>query len=234
MAKVKSSGGEVVANQVFLAIPWRTVRPRYESIVARLKTKSPLSFVIVGREDDQDAEDLFDVIKQRLDSSSYAIFDASGGNANVSLEYGYAEANDIPRIIYFSTHGRARSSSADVPIIADLAGKRRNQYKQVSALAGLLENFSKRHPYTVRFERFLSNTFRRFKRGKKRRARSLALKVLHCLDGARHVRRADIVHQLQADISDYSPEEIDDMIKKLNTAKLISSQRGRYSRVEVR
>ena len=58
MAKAKSSAVVVVANQVFLATPWRTVRPRYEKIVAKLRTKSPLSFVIVGREDDQDAEDL--------------------------------------------------------------------------------------------------------------------------------------------------------------------------------
>ena len=33
-------------------------------------------------------------------------FHASGGNANVSLEYGYAEALDIPRELDRSTHGR--------------------------------------------------------------------------------------------------------------------------------
>jgi hypothetical protein len=46
---------------------------------------------------------LLEVIKERRESSSFAVFDASGGNANVSLEYGYAEAFDIPRALYLST-----------------------------------------------------------------------------------------------------------------------------------
>jgi hypothetical protein len=85
----------VIANQVFLAIPWKGVRSKYEACVDRLKSRSPLSFVIVGRADNQDAQDLLEVIKGRLDHSSCAIFDASGGNANVSLEFGsVVEIND--------------------------------------------------------------------------------------------------------------------------------------------
>jgi len=50
----------------------------------------------VGRGDSQEAQDLLDVIKERLFPSSLAVFDATGGNANVSLEFGLAEANEIP------------------------------------------------------------------------------------------------------------------------------------------
>jgi hypothetical protein len=224
---------DVIANQVFLAIPWKGTRPKYEACTDRLKSRSPLSFVIVGRADNQDADDLLQVIKERIEGSSYAIFDASGGNANVSLEYGYAEALDIPRVLYVSTHGRRTTTSTDPPIIADLAGKRRNQYKQEAGLRRLLDEFSKQHSYTIRFERFLADTGKRRNKGAKKRNRALALKVIHALDGQSDTRRADIVQQLLADQSRYLEEEINGMIWKLHTAGLIRSQQGPYSRVQI-
>src|SRR3989304_1091363 len=150
MPSASSANQGVIPNQIFLAIPWKSPRPKYEKAIGSLRSRSPLSFVIVGRSDSQDAEDLLEVIKERLESSSYAIFDATNGNANVSLEYGYAEALDIPRVLYVSTHGRAKKSASDAPIIADLAGKRRNQYKQEVALHRLLGDFSRNHSYTIR------------------------------------------------------------------------------------
>jgi len=189
--------------------------------------------VIVGRADSQNADDLLAVIKERLASSSYAVFDASGGNANVSLEYGYAEATDIPRAIYISTHGRTINANSDPPIIADLAGKRRNQYKQEAGLRHLLKTFSDHHPYTIRFERFLSDAGKRLNKGTKKRNRALALKIIHALDGQTDVRRADIVQQLLADQSRYADYEVDSMISRLHNARLIRSQRGRYARVQI-
>lgn len=224
---------DVIANQVFLAIPWKGVRSRYENCVDYLKSRSPLSFVIVGRSDNQDADDLLEVIKKRLGSSSYALFDATGGNANVSLEYGYSEALDIPRVLYVSTHGGTTTTSSDPPIIADLAGKRRNQYKQEASLKGLLHDFSNKHPYTVRFKRFLGDTGKSLNKGAKRRNRALALKVVHSLDGQLDVRRADIVQQLLADQSRYTDNEVGSMIAKLHSAGLIRSQQGPHSRVQI-
>jgi hypothetical protein len=114
-----------IPNQIFLGLPWRTVRPKYEAIVNRLRKTFPLTFIIVGREENQDAEDLLEVIKKRILTSSYAIFDATGGNANVSLEFGFAEASNVPRAIYLSTHQAARRATRESPIIADLVGKPR-------------------------------------------------------------------------------------------------------------
>lgn len=225
------AAGEI-ANQVFLGIPWRVVRPKYERAVNKLRTKYPLSFVIVGRGDKQDARDLFNVIKERVLSSSYAVFDATGDNANVSLEYGFAEAHEVPRAIYLSTHAAARRSK-DAPIIADLAGKTQNRYAQERRLLQLLGEFCRSHPYTVRFERFLQANSRRATKGAKKRVRALALKVVHTMDGSGEVRRADIVAQLQADPSRYSRDEADDMIRRLHNAGLVQSIQGPYSRVHI-
>jgi len=151
---------DVVPNQVFVGLPW-TSRTRWDHVIGWLRARSPLSFIVVGRNDKQDAEDLLAVIKDRIDSSSYGIFDATAGNPNVSLEYGYAEAIDLPRVLYLSTHESARRAVKDAPIIADLAGKRRNQCKQEKGLKRLLGEFSKGHSYTIRFDRFMQSTFNR-------------------------------------------------------------------------
>lgn len=223
----------VIPNQVFIGLPWKNVRATYEKVINRLSLRYPTSFVIVGRQDTQDAEDLLQVIKNRMESSTFAIFDATDGNANVSLEYGYAEAKDIKRALYMSSRKRT-SGRADSPIISDLAGKKRNHYKSVKTLRTLLERFCEGHPYTTRFERVMTNLFPRAKRGKKKRSRSLALKIIHSLDGKRTVRREDVVNELLGDVPQYRRDEIDEMILRLHQKGLIQSVQGPHSVINIR
>lgn len=238
-AKKRKSGKKktkrlgVVPNQVFIGLPW-SLRPKWDRAIDGLRTKSALSFVIVGRNDSQDAEDLLAVIKGRIESSSFGIFDATGGNANVSLEYGFAEASDLPRALYVSTHKSAKKGAKDAPIISDLAGKRRNQYKQEASLRKLLTEFAKSHAYSLRFENFLKSEFRRATPGEKKRVRALALKIIHRLDGVATIRRADVVQALLTDVSKYGAPEIDAMIKKLHASALLLSQQGPYAKLAVR
>jgi hypothetical protein len=222
----------IIPNQVFIGLPWKNVRRRFDHVIDRLEIRSPLSFVIVGRGDDQDAEDLLEVIKAKLENSSYAIFDATAGNANVSLEYGYAEAKNIPRVLYMSSH-KASHKSKDPSIISDLAGKRRNHYSNEERLFSLMKDFSAHHPYTKRFEKTLAGDFRRKTRGAKKRFRALALKVVHALDGQSDARRDDLVQRLRADVVGYSQPEVHEMIKRLHKGGLIYVERGRYSRVSI-
>jgi len=225
---------DVIANQVFIGCPWKIVRAKYERAIDSLSKKYPVSFIIIGRDDGQDAEDLLKIIKEKLLSSSSAIFDATGGNPNVSLEFGIAETNDIPRALYLSSHAAAARASQDSAIIADLAGKRRQQYTQEPRLRSLLGAFCRDHAYSKRFESFLQKRFRRAGKGPKKRARALALKVLHALDGQPNVRRADLVQSLLANYSNYKQREIDEMLSQLNRAGLIRIEPGRYSSVSVR
>lgn len=223
-----------IPNQVFLGLPWKTVRPKYERIAEKLKKSFPISFVIVGRDQNQDAEDLLEVIKKRLLTSSYAIFDATGGNANVSLEFGFADANDIPRALYLSVHGSSKRASNESPIIADLAGTKQNRYAQIEALEKLLRQSCQGHAYTKRFEHFLTTAFGRRSKGAKKRLRSLGLKIIHQLDGDGKARRVDVVQNLQADVARYTRDEIDDMILRMHRQGLIESIQGPYSTVTVK
>lgn len=226
MSKTKR---EFIPNQIFVGLPWKNVRPKYDRVIQALEKKYPLHFTIVGRNDGQDALDLFEIIKQRIETSSYAIFDATGGNANVSLEYGYAEGIDIPRAIFLSSHKAANKSSASSPIISDLHGKRRVQYKTEKALAEELAKLCREHDYTRRFEKALISVLKNLAAGAKKSGRTLALKVIRALDGKPTLRRAELVQHLQA--QGYKETEIDQMLKKLHKAGIVRCEVGKYSSV---
>ena len=143
MSKTK----DVVSNKVFIGCPWKTIRPKYLKIVEKLEHKFPIHFVLIGRESDQRAEELLALIKKNILSSTIAIFDVTSSNANVSLEYGIADASEIDRVIYLNNHQNNRLSSnkdKDTAIIADLAGQKRRQWKNEQSLEKLLHEFSKK------------------------------------------------------------------------------------------
>lgn len=220
-----------IPNQVFIGCPSETVRPKYEWAIGRLARSYPISFVLVGRGQGQTSEDLLALIKEKLFSSSQAIFDATGGNANVSLEFGLADASEIKPSLYLCVHGSAKSKGEDSPIIADLAGKWRSQYKQKEGLRGLLEDACDSHPYTVRFEKFCRTLAPRASQGQKVRNRSLALKIIHQMDGKVEVRRDDIVQAMLAE--EYKRDDIDWIIQKLHSFGLIRSVQGPNSKVSI-
>ncbi len=222
---------QFVANQLFLGLPWKNVRPKYDRIIGKLNKKFPLHFTIVGRDDGQDAQDLFEIIKQRIASSSVAVFDATGGNANVSLEYGFAEGIDVPRIIFLSAHKAAQKDDASGPIISDLGGKRRVQYKTERTLSAELHKLCREHDYNRRFEKALRVALKGKSKGSKKSGRALSLKIIHALDGKTKMRRAELVQHLQA--LNYSESEIDALLKKLHTAGIIRCTVGKYSDVRI-
>lgn len=226
-----SNKRKFIPNQVFVGLPWKNIRPKYDRIIGTLEKKYPLHFTIVGRNDSQDAQDLFEIIKQRIASSSYAIFDATGGNANVSLEYGYAEGLEVPRVIFLSAHKAANRSTSSIPIISDLGGKRRIQYKTEKSLSGELHKFCREHDYTKRFEKALKSALKTRSKGGKKSGRALALKIVRALDGKSTMRRAELVQHLQA--QNYTEADVDVLIKKLHAAGIVKCDVGKYSSVYI-
>lgn len=221
----------VIANQVFIGCPWKTIRPKYDRLIDKLNKKFPLSFILVGREHDQSAEDLLTVIKTKLLSSSYAIFDVTAGNANVSLEFGIAETSEIEAALYLNVHGANKKSSEDSAIISDLAGKRRKQWKNESALKNLLLSFCKNHPYTKRFENTLKMGLKKKAKGDKKRLRALALKVVHYIDDKEKVRRDNLIQEMQTSQPPYKESEIEYILSILKDREVIQITPGRYSEV---
>jgi hypothetical protein len=221
---------DIVSNRVFIGCPWKTIRPKYLKIVKRLEHSFPIHFVLIGRESDQRAEELLTLIKKNLLSSSMAIFDVTGGNPNVSLEYGIADASDVQRMIYLNVHGHHKADR-DSAIIADLAGQKRKQWKNEQSLTRLLNEFSRTHNYTKRFEAFLSKTTSKLTRHEKKSRRTLALKAIHFLNDKDQVRRTDIVESLLGE--GYNEDETETVLRSLHAEGLIFVASGRYSQVRI-
>lgn len=222
MAKTR----EFIPNQVFVGLPWKVVRPKYERVIDKLAKKYPLYFTIVGRGDGQDARALFEVIKERIASSSHAVFDATGGNANVSLEYGYAEGIEVPRSIFLSDR-KVIAKDAGSPIISDLTGMRRVHYKTESKLTSEMDKLCREHDYTKRFEKALRVALKGRSKGQKKSGRALAIKLIRALNGKSKTRRAELVQHLQAE--GYIETEIDLMLKRLHSTGVLKCSVGKYS-----
>lgn len=223
-------GRSFVANQIFVGLPWRNVRGHYERIIPALEKKYPLFLTIVGWEDSQHATDLFEVIKGRIKESSWGIFDATGGNANVSLEYGYAEGVELPKVIFLSTHGASRRTPGN-PIISDLAGVKRVQYKTHRGLELELHKFCKKHSYTIRFEKTLRTALERKSTGGKRSFRVLALKIIRKFDGAQEIRRDQLLQDLCSD--GWKNYAIEFLLKRFQMAGLIKCSKGAQLKVSI-
>lgn len=201
-------------------------------IVDKLKTRFPTSFIIIGKDRTaQEAVELLDLIKEKLSSSSFAIFDATGGNANVSLEYGFAEGASIPSAIYLSEHESSKKKGGVGIIISDLAGKKRNTYKNKASLHRLLGTLAENHPYSKEFDKGLKTGLKnKKKKGEKKKLRTLCLKIVHFLNEKDEVRRSDLVQSL---MESYKEKEINEMISILHKNDLIVSSAGRFSTISL-
>jgi hypothetical protein len=164
-----------IPNRIFLGYDWQFYRPKYESLVPKLHARYPVHFLAVGRHSGQPAEDLFGSIKRAIESSSAAVFDASRGNANVSLEYGYAEGLGVRTYLMIDEVTLPARATQGTPIISDLAGARTNRYDNDRQLEEHLGAIAKNHEYTRRFVRFCN---RKGIRGQRRRP---YLRIIHHL-----------------------------------------------------
>jgi hypothetical protein len=81
------------------------------------------------------------------------------------------------------------------------------------------------HDYTKRFEKAMPNVLAGKAAGARKSARTLALKVVHALDGKPQIRRQELVQHLQA--QGYVEADIESMLKKLHVAGLVKCTVGR-------
>ena len=150
---------DVIENQIFIGVPWKDIRPKFEKAISELKQEYPVHCVIFGRNTGQDADDLWHSIQREIRASAATMFDVTGSNPNVALEFGYAEALGKQRVVTrYERKPRKKqpASPHSSSIMSDLAGKIRVPYKNVKALKAALRKEFDRNPYVVRFKSFLS------------------------------------------------------------------------------
>jgi hypothetical protein len=221
---------QAAANRVFVGYQWRTYKGIWEKILSDLHKKSPLHFMAIGREPGQPAAQLLSNILGALDRSSAAFFDASGGNANVSLEYGYARSIMAENSLYlFMDEDSSASSSPGSPIISDLAGTVANRYQIGDGrLEKTIEAVAENHVYVKRFKRFCRQ--RSYRGG----TIKFLIRMIRQLDGKTSILRRELLDDV---VHDARKKEtyVDKHLKELHKAGLLTVSRGNEysSRVSV-
>ncbi|MEX0787987.1 MAG: hypothetical protein WD040_04230 [Anaerolineales bacterium] len=133
-----------------------------------MEAESPLQLVLADTAAITSRDTLLGHITDLIRESGGCIFDATGGNPNVSLEVGVAHALGADFMLTMNTRnasaasrgkraagGGKREVDRAKPIIADLQGRNRIEYRSYAGLRKqLIDRFLRRLPYWKRWEDF--------------------------------------------------------------------------------
>lgn len=151
-------------EQVFIGCPFRSpVRRMYDRLKSDLEARSPLHIVLADTTTISSTDYLLEHITRLIRDSAACLFDATGGNPNVSLEVGIAHALPVDFLLCLSTRkppaSRAKplrgAADGGRPIIADLQGRNRIEYKTYASLRDQAwKRYLSRLPLMVRWHEF--------------------------------------------------------------------------------
>jgi hypothetical protein len=154
-------------EQVFIGCPFRSpVRKMYDRLKVDLESRSPLHIVLADTTKITSTDYLLEHITRTIRDSAACLFDATGGNPNVSLEVGIAHALPVDFLLCLSTRKPSASrakplrlargvADAARPIIADLQGRNRIEYKTYASLRDQAwKRYLSRLPLMVRWHEF--------------------------------------------------------------------------------
>jgi len=210
--------------QLFIGCPFLTaIRKNYDKLKAELEEETPLHVVLADTTSITSTDYLLEHITNLIRESGACMFDATGGNPNVSLEVGIAHA--LPADFLLALYTRKPRSQRDAeqtleregevkPIISDLQGRNRIEYKTYKVLKKqFLTRYLDRLPYVKRWNDF------------KRRHSSLvrpALQVFSEIRASGRTLRPRVIAML-----DGTGIQVDDLLGRLSDAKLLTVKRGR-------
>ena len=220
----------VIENQFFIGVPWKDIRPKFENAISALREEYPVHCLIFGRNTGQDADDLWHSIQREIRATAATVFDVSGSNPNVALEFGYAEALGKQRVLTRyerKTRKKQPASPHQSSIISDLAGKIRVPYKNVNALKAALRKEFDRNPYAVRFKAFVAQN----RLGK--RQQKVAIAAVHELSGGKRVRKPTLVLNLKTAFPNVTTVDIPALLDHMADAQLLVIKRGPHGGVWV-
>ncbi|MBL4809399.1 MAG: hypothetical protein JKY43_05000 [Phycisphaerales bacterium] len=230
-----SNSATVIENQIFIGVPWQRIRPQFEDALENLKDEYPVHWIIFGRNTTYDAQDLWGSIKIEIDRSASTIFDLTGSNANVALEFGYAEALGKRRLL---TLNKARNrqtkkkSSKSAPantqsIMSDLSGKIHAPYRSVITLERELRQEFDRNPYVVRYRQVARAN--RWRANKKK----VAIAITQHLAGGKKLSRPNLTVAIETEFSTYKAFDFKALLDQMNGGGLIVIKRGKHGGVTI-
>jgi hypothetical protein len=154
-------------HQVFIGCPFlRAIRKNYDALKKELEDETPLHLILADTVALTSTDYLLEHITTLIRESAACLFDASGGNPNVSLEVGIAHALPAEFLITLYTRKPRQQKIAEEalakegevkPIISDLQGRNRVEYKTYSSLKNqIVKRYLNKLPYMKRWTDFKS------------------------------------------------------------------------------
>jgi hypothetical protein len=214
----------VKSHQVFVGCPFlRAIRKNYDKLKRDIEKETPLHVVLADTAAISSTDYLLEHITNLIRESAGCIFDVTGGNPNVSLEVGVAHA--MPAEFLLTLYTRKPRSQRNTeqaleregevrPIISDLQGRNRIEYKTYTVLKEqVLSRYIDRIPYMRRWAEF------------RRRNRTLvkpALTIFSEIRTSGRTIRPRVIAML-----DGTGIDTDTLMKALSQGKLLTVKRGR-------
>jgi hypothetical protein len=133
-------------QQVFIGCPFKkNIRGNYDRLKKDLEAETPMHLILADTVEVRSSNDLLNHITTLISESAGCIFDATDGNPNVSLEIGIAHTLPSHYLLTKSTRRRRTPAEREAekekkaegevkPIISDLEGKLRIEYKRYNEL----------------------------------------------------------------------------------------------------
>lgn len=118
------------SNRVFIAYPWNLWEDRDYYKKAYTDLQKPLNVKFVFAEERVSSGHVLDKIIDMINGADFGIYDVSGWNANVTLEYGVARGLNAKAYIAFNP---SKTDLNDVP--SDVKGYDRLQYNSLTELS---------------------------------------------------------------------------------------------------
>ncbi len=214
------------AYQVFIGCPFRkAIRKNYDRLKAELEAETPLHIVLADTTAVSSTDYLLEHITSLIRESAACVFDATDGNPNVSLEVGIAHAMPAEFILCLYTRRPRTPAEREAeqelkregevkPIIADLQGRVRIEYKTYPALKRqIVSRYLSKLPYHRRWAEF------------QRRRSSFARPALQVFAEMRTSGRSLRPRVIAA--LDGTGIQADDLLGALAESKLLVVKRGR-------
>ena len=210
--------------QVFVGCPFLpAIRRNYDKLKNDLEKETPLRIILADTMTITSTDNLLDYITELIRDSAACIFDATGGNPNVSLEVGIAHA--MPADFLLALYTRKPRTQRDAqhalekagevkPIISDLQGRIRIEYKTYKTLKDdVLSRYLDSVPYMRRWSDF-----------RRRNATFVkpALQIFSEIRAAGRTIRPRVIAML-----DGTGIDADTLLTALSHSKLLTVRRGR-------
>lgn len=211
-------------HQIFVGCPFlAAIRKNYDKLKADLEKETPLHIVLADTTAVSSTDYLLEHITNLIRESAACVFDATGGNPNVSLEIGIAHAMPANFLLALYTRKPRTQQAAQralqqqgetKPIISDLQGRNRIEYKTYTTLkTGLTNRYLKSLPYMKRWQEY------------KKRNSSLTGYAIQVFQQMRESGRT--VRPRVVTILDSTGIDVSDFLQALSHAKLLTVKRGR-------